>query len=293
MPYTLENEELRITIREQGAELRALTEVSDGTEYLWNGDPAWWKYSAPVLFPIVGKLVDGTYQAEGGNYALPAHGLGRISDFALVRQSAGEVVFALTWSEASLAQYPYKFRLEITYRLNGRTVEVEWRVKNLDTKTMYFSIGAHPAFRCPIQDGETMEDCYLEFNRTEQAEKLALAPGCLLTHTRVPALKGKVQQLSDTFFQDGVLVFDQLQSDAITIRSRRSAKSLTISAPGFPYWGLWSPEQGGAPFICIEPWYGHADYSDASGDFAAKEGNQQLAPGAVFQAAYTIAVGRD
>ena len=74
MLYTVENEQVRITVREHGAELRSITEKADGTEYLWNGDPVWWKYSSPVLFPIVGKLVDGKYRVDGKEYALPALG---------------------------------------------------------------------------------------------------------------------------------------------------------------------------------------------------------------------------
>lgn len=291
MLYTLENEVLRITVRERGAELRSITEKADGTEYLWNGDPSWWKYSSPVLFPIVGKLANGRYRVDGKEYELPAHGLGRISDFSLVRQNQSSIVFALESSEESLKQYPYKFRLEISYALVGYMVRVCWRLVNPDAVTMHFSIGAHPALRCPIMPGESLEDCYLEFSAAEAAEKTAVTPECLLSHRRVPVLKGTKQELSDTFFKDGVLVFDELRSDTVTIRSHRSSKSLAVSAPGFPQWGLWAPERGGAPFICIEPWFGHADFADFRGDFAEKAGNRHLKPGDVFEAGYRFIVG--
>ena len=159
MLYTLENEDLRITVREHGAELRSLTEKADGTEYLWNGDPSWWKYSSPVLFPIVGKLAGGKYRMAGKIYELPAHGLGRISEFRLLRRTERSLHFVLDWSEESLRSYPYKFELEISYMLEGRTVRVGWRVRNLGEQQMFFSIGAHPAFRCPIVPGESREDC--------------------------------------------------------------------------------------------------------------------------------------
>ncbi len=291
MVYTLENEWLRITVREQGAELRSLAEKADGTEYLWNGDPVWWKYSSPVLFPIVGKLAAGTYRVDGREYELPAHGLGRISEFRLVGQTTGSLTFALQWSPVSLQHYPYKFRLEISYVLQGKEVQVKWKVRNLDKHTMYFSIGAHPALRCPIVSGERLTDCYLEFSSPEKAGKLAITPDCLLTHNRVPALDGRTQELSDEFFREGVLVFDDLRSDSITIRSRKSEKSLTVKANGFPYWGIWAPEKGGAPFICIEPWYGHADYADFVGEFAEKEGNQSLRPDNIFTAEYKFIIG--
>ena len=102
MLYTLKNDELRITVDDHGAELKAITGISDNTEYLFNGDPKWWKYSSPVLFPIVGKLVDGKYRFDGKEYNLPGHGFGRISDYECIRQESDELVFALDWSDETL-----------------------------------------------------------------------------------------------------------------------------------------------------------------------------------------------
>ena len=254
MLYSLENDELLVQVRDHGAELRSIKERADETEYLWRGDPTWWKYSSPLLFPIVGKLVDGKYRVDGKTYELPAHGLARISDFELVEQKADAIRFALGWTEETLTKYPWKFRVEVSYALVGRSIRVAWDVTNEDATEMVFSIGAHPAFRCPILDGK-----------------------------RLP--------LSDALFHDGVLAFDDLKSDAVTIRSTKSAKSLTISAPGFPYWGFWMPEKGGAPFLCLEPWYGHADVAGSDGAFEDKEGVQKLAPSATFHAEYTISIG--
>ena len=291
MLYSLENDELLVQVRDHGAELRSIKERADETEYLWRGDPTWWKYSAPLLFPIVGKLVDGKYRVDGKTYELPAHGLARISDFELVEQKADAIRFALGWTEETLTKYPWKFRVEVSYALVGRSIRVAWDVTNEDATEMVFSIGAHPAFRCPIVYGETLADCYLAFERDEDAQKVKLAPGVFFTHEKTPCLRGKQLPLSDALFHDGVLAFDDLKSDAVTIRSTKSAKSLTISAPGFPYWGFWMPEQGGAPFLCLEPWYGHADVEGFDGAFEDKEGVQKLAPSATFHAEYTISIG--
>ncbi len=237
MLYSLENEELLVQVRDHGAELRSIKERADETEYLWRGDPAWWKYSAPLLFPIVGKLVDGKYRVGGKTYELPAHGLARISDFELVEQKKDAIRFALGWTD------------------------------------------------------ETLEDCYLQFNRKEDAKNMKLAPGVFFTHEKEASFTGDKLPLSDAFFAGGVRAYDDLKSDTVTIRSTKSEKTLTISAPGFPYWGFWMPEKGGAPFLCLEPWYGHADYADFDGEFAEKAGTQKLAPGKTFHAEYTITVG--
>lgn len=290
MLYSLENSILHITVNSHGAELRSLTEKADAAEYLWNGDPAWWKYTSPVLFPIIGKLTDGTCTINGKTYSLPAHGLGRISDFSLLKQTDDSLTFALDWSTASLQIYPYKFRLEIQYTLQDNQVIVQWLVRNLDAKPMDFSIGAHPALLCPIDQESTLEDCFLRFNRAEHSDKYCITPECLLLHEKTGSLNGTELPLSYEFFKNGVAVYDDLKSDAITICSRKSKKAITIQAKGFPYWGIWAPERGGAPFICLEPWFGHADFADFHGDFHDKEGNLTLAAGKSFFASYSFII---
>ena len=151
-------------MRDHGAELRSIKEREDETEYLWNGDPTWWRYSSPVLFPIVGKLKDNMYRVNGKTYELPSHGLGRISDFQLVEKEADRIAFSLRWTEESLKRYPWKFELQVAYELHGKQVKVIWTVRNHDDHEMIYSIGAHGAYRCPIVHAEEFSDCYLEFN---------------------------------------------------------------------------------------------------------------------------------
>ena len=293
MRHTLENDVLRIEVEDHGAELRAITEKADGTEYLWNGDPAWWKYSSPVLFPIVGKLAGNKYRFGGREYELPSHGFGRLSDFACTREATDELIFRLDWSEETMRSYPFKFRLEIAYILKLDRVKVMWTVKNLDSDgPMYFSIGAHPALRCPIMEGEDFTDCYLSFNVEEKCERILLDSSGSLSRNRVPVLDGKELPLDYALFREDALVFDGLHSDEVSIRSRKSAKSVTVRAKGFPFWGFWTPVKGGAPFLCIEPWYGHADYVDLKGELSEKDGIQKLAPKESFDAGYSIIIGK-
>ena len=290
MLHTLKNDVLKITVDDHGAELKSITGVSDDTEYLFNADPKWWKYSSPVLFPIVGKLVGNKYRVDGKEYELPGHGFGRISDYECIRETEDEVVFALDWSEKTLAVYPYKFRLEIAYVLRKNEVKVMWTVKNVDDKIMYFSIGAHPAIRCPIVDGETFDDCFLEFNVAEKSARIPLDPSGPLTHDRIPTIDGKILKLNYELFKGDALVFDDLKSDEIAIRSRKSPKSVTLRAKGFPFWGIWTPDKGGAPFLCIEPWHGHADFIDFKGELKDKDGIRSLEPDETFNAGYSFII---
>lgn len=280
--HTLQNDVLKITVAERGAELKSITALADGTEYLFDSDPTWWKYSSPVLFPIVGKVNGGKYRAEGKEFELGQHGFARTSNFWLVDATDKNLTFALESNAATLKVYPYKFRLEISFELIANEVKVGWKVANVDDKDIYFSIGAHPAICCPISYRENFEDCYLKFNKPEKSARLLLTANGL-SHERIPTLDGTELNLTYDLFKGDALVFDDLKSDEVSVCSRKSSKSLTIRAKNFPYWGFWTPVQGGAPFICIEPWHGHADYEDFAGEFKDKEGIIKLAANETFQ----------
>lgn len=291
--YEIQNEFLSVKARERGGELRSIREKADDTEYLWNGDPTWWKYSAPVLFPIVGSLNDNKYRYQGVEYEMPSHGFGRISDFVVAEQTADSIVFALDYNEETLKCYPFKFRLELSYKLEGKGVIVGWKVKNVGDDVMYFSIGAHPAFLCPPggkEIGDEFTDCYLTFNKEENSGVRELAPGCKLTNDKREFLKGQRLDLNYEMFKDDCRIFDDLKSDTITINSTKSDKKLSLKAEGFPFYGIWTPTKGGAPYLCLEPWFGHADYYDFKGDFSEKAGIMKLAAGEEFNAHYTVSI---
>lgn len=292
MLYSLENDVLCVQVRSYGAELRSIKERADETEYLWDGNPQWWKYSSPVLFPIVGKLQDGKYRVAGKEYKLPGHGLGRISEYQLVERRQDYIEFSLQWTGESLAVYPWKFKLNVAYALKDNTVEVIWKVQNLDDKEMIYSIGAHTAFRCPLVPGESFSDCYLVFNQVEDNVNMPLnSRGQFLKVPGQACLQGQQLDLNYEMFAGDALAYKGLKSDEVSICSHKSDKKVTMEAKDFPFWGFWTPAQGGAPFICLEPWQGHADYEGYAGEFEAREGSLKLAAGDMQSFHYIIKVG--
>lgn len=292
MLYSLENEKLCVQVRSYGAELRSIKERADETEYLWDGNPQWWKYSSPVLFPIVGKLQDGKYHVNGKEYELPGHGFGRISEYQLVERRQDYIEFALKWSEDTLASYPWKFQLNVAYALKDDSVEVIWKVQNLDDQEMVYSIGAHTAFRCPLVQGEEFSDCYLTFNQQEDNVNMPLnSKGQFLKTPGEARLQGQQLDLNYEMFAGDALAYKGLKSDVVTICSHKSDKKVSMVAKDFPFWGFWTPAQGGAPFLCLEPWQGHADYEGYNGEFADREGSLKLAPGESQSFHYIIKIG--
>lgn len=292
MLYSLENDKLCVQVRSYGAELRSIKERADETEYLWEGNPQWWKYSSPVLFPIVGKLQDGKYRVNGKEFELPGHGFGRISEYQLVERRQDYIEFALKWSEESLASYPWKFQLNVAYALKDKTVEVIWKVQNLDDKEMVYSIGAHTAFRCPLVQGEEFSDYYLKFNQEEDNINMPLnSKGQFLKAQGETYLQGQQFDLNYEMFAGDALAYKGLKSDVVSICSHKSDKKVSMEAKDFPFWGFWTPAQGGAPFLCLEPWQGHADYEGYEGEFAEREGSLKLASGETHKFHYTIRIG--
>jgi len=290
MIYTLENSFIKITASNQGGELHSLTSKDDNTEFLWNGDPAFWKYHAPILFPIVGKVKDLKYKVNGHEYTLPQHGLARVSDFNLVSKTESEITFALKYSEESLKVYPFKFSLRIKYTLINNSLNISYSVKNIDNKKIYFSIGSHPAFMCPLKKDESLEDYYFKFNSRETASIMCLNKDGYFLKDRLPFLDSSdTIQLSNELFQNDALVFSDLASDEICICSKNHSKTLTFNFSNFPYLGLWAPASG-APFICIEPWFGHADYEDFNGDFTEKEGILSLEENRIFECNFSVTI---
>ena len=291
MIYSLENSTVKITASSHGGELHSITSKNSNVEYLWNGNPEFWKYHSPILFPIVGKVKDLKYKVNGCEYTLPQHGLGRISDFELSSQTDNSITFKLAYSEDTLKIYPYKFELYITYTLLENAIKVSYSVKNVDSKQIFFSIGAHPAFMCPINNEGVLEDYYFEFDENETAPIMLLNEKGYFTHEKLDYLNNSnTIPLSKELFKNDALVFNNLKSKAITIKSKVTDKYLKVDFSEFPYLGLWAPATG-APFVCIEPWFGHADYCDFEGDFSEKEGILSLKENENFDCSYTVYIG--
>ena len=64
MTVTLRNALLTVEIDDLGAQLCSV-QNAQGTEYIWQADPAIWGRHAPLLFPVIGRLRDGQYIHRG------------------------------------------------------------------------------------------------------------------------------------------------------------------------------------------------------------------------------------
>lgn len=281
MPETLiflSSQALRATINPLGAELWSLTDVR-GREFMTEADPAFWAGHAPLLFPIVGSLNGDRYRVNGREYELCRHGFARHTPFEVIDAGESEARFLLRDSDETRAVYPFAFELELVFRLQGATLYVEATVRNPGTEPLPFSFGYHPAFAWPLPGGADKGDHVIVFAEPEPRpiRRLEASSGLMLPDAVPTPVEGHHLALDASLFEADAMIWDELTSRSLTFGTPGGSQ-IALSFPDMPMLGLW--QKPGAQFLCIEPWQGHADPIGFTGDFRAKPGAVQLAPGA-------------
>ena len=289
--FCLKNEELTLEIASYGAEMKSLKDNQTGQEYLWDADPAFWKRTSPVLFPLVGNYRDKESIYEGETYTMTQHGFARDMDFTVTKEAENEIWFELHETQETKEKYPFDFCLSIGYRLEGRTVKVIWKVENTNEKTMYFSIGGHPAFVCPISGKGKQTDYRLRFDAKGSVVSSLIGEGGLLTEEKVTyQLENGEMQIAEDLFSRDALVIENDQAHNVSLIDPEGNAYVTVAFDA-PLFGIWAPKGGKAPFVCIEPWYGRCDRADFNKKLEEREWGNELEPGEIFEKSYTITVG--
>ncbi|MBC7523002.1 MAG: aldose 1-epimerase family protein [Flavobacterium sp.] len=283
METTIYNSQLTAHINPVGAELVSLANNKNKQEYIWDGNPAFWGKHAPVLFPIVGTLKDNSYYCNDGKYSLSRHGFARDLKFELLNQSSNQVIYSLKYTYDTLKKYPFKFELQITYTLVEFTLYVGFQIFNLDTQTIPFSIGAHPAFAL----SDNFENYSLQFETQETLKCFSLKNDLLTSKTNNIDLINKKLPLTYSIFQNDALIMKSLKSEFITIIECEKP-ILKVTFKDFHNLGIWTKKN--AAFICIEPWLGYSDLENTTGTIFEKEGIQILAENKSFECEYSIEI---
>ena len=287
--FTIEDDRLQVSIHPKGAELQRIFHKGHRMDYLWGGDPTFWSKHSPLLFPIVGTLKDNTYIYQDRSYHLPRHGFARDREFEMEQQSPDSIRFLLRHDAATLAVYPFSFELRVGYRLTYEGLRTTYRVYNPAEMPMYFSIGGHPAFPCPLTPDTAYSDYYLEFDQPETTPRWPISKAGLIEADPVPLLRESQRlPLTKELFARDALVLKHPVSTAVTLRSEKTERGLRIEFPDFPFLGIWAAP--GADFVCIEPWCGIADGVGSDQQLVNKEGIIRLGGGGVFERTWTLRV---
>ena len=191
----------------KGAELTSIR--VDGKERLHDGIKDWNRH-APVLFPIVGQLKNGETIIEGKKYFMGQHGFARDMEFE--ENSLNN--YSLKYNEETLKKYPYKFELNISYKVVDNCIETKYEVKNLDNKKIYFGLGGHPAFKCDYKNTE------IKFEKEEdELEIFQLENGLIKDNPENTDdfTDGRCITLNEGFFDKDAIIMKNLKSNKIIV----------------------------------------------------------------------------
>ncbi len=269
MLYKAENSNFTLAVKEMGAELNSLKSKKTGIEYIWFGDESVWYGQSPILFPIIGRLLDDKYTLNGKEYTMAKHGIVRKKPFKLIENRDDSLTFIQTDDAESINDYPYQFELKVTFQLTENGLKVTHKVTNNSDEKMYYSFGAHPGFNCEIGD-------YLEFSDDTKLFTERIDHESILIDETFPVEmdKNKVT-LTPEIFNDDALILSDFKSKNIKIKSNKHNRIISFDFDS-PFLGIWAKPN--APYVCLEPWWGVNDDYNKKADFSQKRGIMSLSP---------------
>ncbi len=272
MYYKIENEFLTCEIDDMGAQLHSLKLKENGKEYIWQGNPDIWYGQAPVLFPIIGQLINDKYFYNGTEYTMPKHGLARKLLFSVKECGGAKAVFSLKSDENTLKSYPFDFEYLVSFELCGKALVNTMTVVNETKGEMYFSVGAHPAFNCSVGD-------IIEFEKPETLATERIDKENLIIPEKYPLIENSKEiKITKEIFEADALILSDIQSEKLTIKGENEVE---FTFGKCPFLGIWA--KPGAPYVCIEPWYGVNDGREVKNDISEKQGIQHLNEGETFE----------
>ena len=285
MKLTVKTNTLEISANTSGAELCSVKK--DGVEYLWQAGDAWKRY-APILFPFICSPKGKRYKAGGREYTMPSnHGFARDMEFEPQGTDDKSISFKLTSNEQTLRIYPYDFELTVRFTVSGNSVEVLNQVKNTGDKDMYFYLGGHPAFNCPLEEGLGFDDYEIRYEKNETITQQLPNGG-----ERVIIDNEAGYRLTRALFDNDVIMKDKPNSKSVTLMSPKGSRSVTLRYPESECIAVWSSTGNDeARFVCLEPWTSVPVYCDDEYDDIEKKPHAvKLAAGESFDYRYFIEV---
>lgn len=281
MLLTLKSQGYTATIETLGAELKSYKNET-GKEFVWNSNPDFWPRSSPLLFPSIGNLRDGRTIINGKEYEIPKHGFVRDIDMEYETEGDNKITFSCQYSEDTLKHYPFRFHFQQTYELKGSELHTAYVVTNKDEKDMYYHIGAHPGFMCPLEENEKFTDYILKFPYKETCDSPVYDLENMqfdFAHAVRHLDNSDTIKLDYSLFDIDAVVCPHLKSKSVQLINPATGKGIQMDYPDFSTIAFWTPSHVQAPFLCLEPWNGAAIFADEDNEFVHKRDIQTLKAG--------------
>lgn len=274
----IENQEAILEVATKGAEITSFKDKETNLERCWQGDPTYWAGRNPILFPMVGNTKSKKQIINGKEYAMGNHGIARSAEFETVSVTEDTITMMLQSSEETKCYYPFDFKLIVAYKLMGKKIQITYTIQNDSSIDMPFSFGLHPAFKCPVEDGEKFEDYKLVFSNQETLQGI-LGPFGLNNESIIPC--------DYKLYEDNpTICFEYPKSSSVTLTNGKHG--IKVDIVGYRWLAFWTKQN--APYVCIEPWHGHGDYCEDEVPFEKREGTMILKPNHSYETAYGIEI---
>lgn len=266
----IKSDKMCAQINTKGAELVLLSIDGVDHNWVWSAGEEW-RRSAPLLFPIVGKLKGDSYFYDGKTYSMSQHGFARDSDFVVISSQKSKIVFQLTSSDSTKKVYPFDFNLEVTYEILNDHLQVSFKVLNIGKNKIYFNFGWHPGFVAPWG---THEGSAVSVNKVLGLRSYLRAG--LISEKEGSFFSSSELLLSAELFAQDALVFKDLFPKLIKWRRDGEPWVLSLDCGDARHLGIWSKNI--SKFLCLEPWWGFSDDDLSTGELDRKKGIQFLMP---------------
>lgn len=291
MKIELNNKYLKVQIDTHGAEMTGIYHKDHAREYLCPKQKPVWQEQAPILFPFIGNLKEGYYLYKGKAYSCGTHGFARNKEFALLEAKDDQATFALREDADTLSVYPFYFELRVRYLLDENRIRVETELTNRGQDDLFYAIGFHPGFRCPMQAGEGPQDYALVFEPDCRASKAHMKAGCIEGIEKNYFDGVRSVPISRELFEPGALILTELSSKCVSLRGGKKGETVCVELGDYPQCALWSPEGREVEYVCVEPRYGLQDFSDSDHLLERKPGMIRAASGEAVKKEFGIIIG--
>ena len=266
MIYTLENDVAVLKADTHACEIASFRRKDKDIEYMWNGDPAYWANRNPLLFPHVSSPKDKILNFKGEDYKVNNHGFCRKSEFEFVEQGDDYLLFRLSANEDTLKEYPYLFELLVRYTLKENRVFIDYEVINKEDGKLYFGLGQHPAFNCPLVKDKQFSDYWIEFEEEDVENK-------------------RLDLSYELFEKYPTFVVKDPKSRRFTLSDGENKVVMDVDE-NYKIFAVWTPH---APFVCLEPWVNTLDMNEGKKPFEQMD-VIVLEKGGTYRIGYSFAV---
>lgn len=277
----------RAAVDSKGAQLIHLC-APGGAELLWQPRNGGWDACAPLLFPIVGRLKDGAYEFKGRQYQLGIHGFISSREFSITYQNANIVCFQLNSDRETLERYPFRFRVNVIFKLEDGCLTTVAEVFNPDeNETLICNLGAHPGFSLPWMYQHGLEGMQILFEEEEECERCYLDKNGLVHRKEPFYLPDRRIIIHKGFLDNRAIILDNIKSKKIWLADPAGRKQLEVGYNGNRTLAFWG-ESVKQPFLCVEPWAYPPDSTDEKVELMSRKNMLRIHPGERYLLTYYV-----